>query len=366
MICSEMEGIGTTGSILVAPFRPEAAAMAGSFVPVPGSPNVDELDFSVSPNGILVYAAGTAGMDPTALVWVDRAGRPGPSDVILAGYLTPAISPDGRQLAATRIVEAGREELWRYDLETGTAARLGSATAVSNLPLWFPDGERILFNSLQPRPGLYWVSRDLGDTLSLLLPRGEHILVPGSFSAGGRILAYTELNPRTLGDLWTLSIDDGSTTPLLRTQFNERTPMFSPDGGWLAFASDISGRDEVYVQAFPGPGAPVQVSDRGGREPLWSRDGKEIFYRSEYAVMAVPVQTEGPFAAGRPTRLFEDSYAWEYKGRSNYDVGSDGRFVMVKTQAASSSIRLGILVNWLGELETLGSSGTEGERDGGP
>ncbi|MEJ2542356.1 MAG: hypothetical protein P8188_20745, partial [Gemmatimonadota bacterium] len=200
---------------------------------------------------------------------------------------------------------------------------------------------------------LYEVSPDLSGESALVLPRGEHILAPGSYSADGRTLVYTELNSRTLGDLWIVSLADGSVTPLLRSPANERSPTFSPDGQWLAFASDESGIDHVYVQAFPGPGPTIRISPDGGREPVWSRDGSELFYRYGDAMMAVPVSTEGSFAAGPPVRLFQDRYAPEYKGRSNYDVDPDGRFLMVEVQEGSGPLRLDVILNWFDELQDL-------------
>jgi serine/threonine-protein kinase len=353
MICAEMRGVWPTGNLLIAPLEPEQPARAGSFVSLSGSSALGEFDFATSNSGTLVYAAGGSGIERTAAVWVDRAGRSTPVEGNTYGYTTPSLSPDGKDLVVTRIVEAGREEVWLHDVETGTAARLSTKSYVSNLPLWSPDGERIVFNSLRRPPGLYQVSHDLPDSSALVLQRGQHILVPGSFSTGGRLLAYTELNNQTLGDLWTLSVDDGSVTPVARSPWNERTPAFSPDGRWLAFTSNESGVDQVYVQAYPGPGPPMQISTDGGREPVWSRDGTELFYRLADRMMAVPVQKEGSFAAGRPIELFEGSYASEYKGRSNYDVAPDGRFLMVEVEKGSEPVRLDVILDWFNELERL-------------
>lgn len=353
LVCADMRGVTPTGTLLAAPFDPGQPARSGSFVSLSGLSAHGQFDFAISSNGTLVYAAGASGVGKTAAVWVDRAGLSTRLEANVEGHLTPVLSPDGRRVAATRMVGAGREELWLYDLERGTAAQLSATSAISNLPVWSPDGERILFNSLLSPPGLYAVSPDLSGTPALLLAREEDILVPGSFSADGRILVYTELNSRTLGDLWTLSLVDGSVTPLLRSPANERSPAFSPDGRWLSFASDESGIDQVYVRAYPGPGPPIRVSTDGGREPVWSRDGSELFYRHEGAMMAVPVRTQGAFGSGRPIRLFEGRYATEYKGRSNYDVGPDGRFLMVELEEGSEGLRLGVILNWFDELERL-------------
>jgi serine/threonine-protein kinase len=353
VICAEMEGVRPTGTLLAAPFDPEHPAPVPSFVSLPGSSTLGEFDFAASQTGTLVYATAETGPGTTAAVWVDRGGRSTRPEGSVAGYQTPSLSPDGRLAVTTRIVEAGREEVWLHDLESGTAAQLSAASVIDNLPIWSPDGDRILFNSVRSPPGLYQGSPNLSDTSVLLLPRGQHILVPGSFSAGGRFLAYTELNNRTLGDVWMLSLDDGAVTPLLRSPANERTPVFSPDGRWLAFASDESGTDQVYVRAYPGPGPPMRISSDGGSEPVWSRDGTELFYRHGGTMMAAPVRTEGAFAAGRPIPLFEDRYATEYKGRPNYDVGPDGRFLMVEVEKGSEGARLEVVLNWFDELARL-------------
>jgi len=357
MICAEMRGVWPTGNLLIAPLDPEQPIRAGSFVSLSGSSAPGEFDFATSDSGTLVYATGGSGAGQTAAVWVDRTGSASPLAGNTYGYMTPSLSPDGKELVVARIVEAGREEVWLHDVETGTAARLSTTSYIDNLPLWWPDGERVVFNSLRRPPGLYQVSPDLRDSSALVLQRGRQILVPGSFSPDGRVLAYTELNDRTLGDLWTFSLDDGSVTPVVRSPWNERTPAFSPDGRWLAFASNESGVDQVYVQAYPGPGPPMQISTDGGREPVWSRDGTELFYRHTDRMMAVPVREEGSFVAGRPIELFEGPFASEYKGKSNYDVAPDGRFLMVQVEEGSEPVRLDVILNWFDELARPPSGG---------
>jgi len=145
VVCADMGGVWPTGTLLAAPFDPRRPALSGSFVSLSGSSGLGEFDFATSRTGTLVYATGGSGIGKTAAVWVDRAGRSTPLEGSADGYLTPSVSPDGRQAVATRIVEAGREELWLHDLENGTAAQLSAASGISNLPVWSPDGERILF-----------------------------------------------------------------------------------------------------------------------------------------------------------------------------------------------------------------------------
>ena len=190
---------------------------------------------------------------------------------------------------------------------------------------------------------------------------GEAARYPHSWSPDGRVLAFYERGANAMGgrDMWTLSLDDdGEPEPFLRTPFNERSPSFSPDGRYLAYTSDESGDDEIYIQTFPGPGAKVTVSRSGGHEPVWSRDGSELFFRNGRAVWAAAV-TPGASSHGldvsEPTLLFDGPYisrAIQTGGSQSYDVAPDGRFLMVKRDLSSSG-RLVVVLNWVEELKRL-------------
>ena len=187
---------------------------------------------------------------------------------------------------------------------------------------------------------------------------------PHSWSPDGQVIAFRDNDPTTGFDSWVLPLS-GERKPrvFLRTPFTDTGPKFSPDGRWLAYASDESGRLEIYVQPFPGPGAKTQISTDGGREPLWARNG-ELFYRNGNRVMAVetktqPVAQSAPssgqprFSAGAPQLLFEGPYDWGGPGTANYTVAPDGqRLVMVKAAGQeAAAAQINVVLNWFEELK---------------
>lgn len=350
LVCAEMEGLAPTGSFLAATFDPARPELRGSFVSVPRPAGLGTFDFASSRNGTLVFAGSPPLGERATLAAVDRDGRATTIANDVEYYRTPAVSPDGKRIAVTRIVEAGRHELWLYGVGSSTPSRLSTTGAVNNMPVWSPDGQRVVFNSVRPNPGLYSVAPESGAEATLLLAREKNIIVPASFSPDGTLLAVTEIDNRTLGNLWVLSLHDSSRTVILNTPANERSPMFSPGGDWIAYASDESGRDEIYVRPWPGPGAPVQVSTDGGREPAWSRDGDELFYRRGDSMIAVAVRTTPVFSADRPATLFDGPFATEYVGARHYDVFPDGRFLMVQFEPEPDPVRIEVVLNWFDEL----------------
>ena len=192
------------------------------------------------------------------------------------------------------------------------------------------------------------------------LTTSEYDQWPGSWSSDGKTVAFVEVHPDTGCDIAMLDVRSGRVTPFLNSQFNEKYPEFSPDGRWIAYTSDESKRDEVYVRPFPGPGMKQQVSSEGGSEPLWARNGKQLFYRWQDQVWVVDVRTDGGFATSKPRLLFEKpGYAHGYPIRG-YDLSLDGqRFLMVKLeQRKPTPVTEMILVqNWFEELKRLVPTG---------
>ena len=175
-----------------------------------------------------------------------------------------------------------------------------------------------------------------------------------SWSPDGQTLAFIEINPTTGYDIWMLRMSDRKAQPFLRTQFNESAPRFSPDGHWLAYISDESGRYEIYVQPYPGPGGKSQVSTEGGTEPVWNRNGRELFYRNGDKMMAVDIATQPSFVAGKPHLLFEGQYQPAPATLPNYDVSPDGqRFLMLKPneQGLAAPTQINVVLNWFEELK---------------
>ena len=185
--------------------------------------------------------------------------------------------------------------------------------------------------------------------------------MPGSWSPDGQLLAFSRSGPTTGSDIWVLNLKgERKPQPFLQTPANESGGMFSPDGRWLAYESDESARWEVYVQPFPGPGGKVQISTEGGVEPVWARNGRELFYRNGDKMIVAAVETKPTFAAAKPKLLFERHYeASTPPVLANYDVSLDGqRFLMIKAgEQESSATQLHVVLNWSDELSRLAPAG---------
>jgi eukaryotic-like serine/threonine-protein kinase len=189
-----------------------------------------------------------------------------------------------------------------------------------------------------------------------------------SFSPDGKYLAFDQYDRTSTdgGDIWVLPLrGDRQPRPVVKTAAPEGAAKFSPDGKWLLYSSMESGRPEIYVQAWPGPGAKIQISSDGGTDPMWRRDGREIFYRNETRMMAVPVGVGGSaFSAGKPQVLWtggdyfhglSSSCGWRGTSRTSYDVSADGeRFLMIKDADANLyATKIAVIVNWVEELKRM-------------
>jgi dipeptidyl aminopeptidase/acylaminoacyl peptidase len=193
------------------------------------------------------------------------------------------------------------------------------------------------------------------------LTTSEYLQAPNSWSPDGQLLAFIVVNPTTGRDIWVLRFSDRKAQPFLQTPLNETAPRFSPDGRWLAYvSSDESGRDEIYVQPYPGTGK-WQISTEGGTEPLWNRNGRELFYRSGDKMMGVEITTQPEFSAGTPKALFEGRYQ-PSPILNNYDVSPDGqRFLMLKPSETreAAPTQINVVLNWFEELKRRVPAGTK-------
>ena len=361
------------GNLMAVPFDPKRLTATGTAVPVVEgvlqSPSSGAVQYSFSATGSLVYVSGGIQSAQSKLVWISRTGAEQPLAAPVHTYVTPRLSPDGRQVAVT-IMES-ESQIWLYDLSRETLTRLTLEGNVNVGPVWSPDGKRIAFNS--NKEGLanaFWLLADGGGGLERL-NTSEYVQSPQSWSPDGQQLAFIEIKPNTPTEVWVLRMGDPSLRSgqapsagsaqvrkaqlfLQQTQFTEEAPQFSPDGRWLAYISDESGRREVYVQPYPGPGGKWQISTEGGREPVWNRNGRELFYRIGNKMMAVDISTQPSFAAGKPRMLFEGQFALARGTSPNYDVSLDGqRFLMVKPagQEQSAPSQINVVLNWFEELK---------------
>jgi serine/threonine-protein kinase len=370
------------GTVMAAPFDPSRLELTGAPVALVEGVmhSINQLNlgtdsgaahFSVSNRGALVYATGGIRPDPRRmLVWMDRNGSREPLPIPPGTYLGPRLAPVGKRVAVfTGLSRASR--VWTLDLETGAMTPVTTADERASQNVWAPHGDRIAFNS-QAQRGLFWKNAD-GTGIAERLTQSNYLHEPSAWSPDGKVLAFVENHPTTGPDIWGIDVSgsDRLPKPIVATASAERHPAFSSDGQWLAYSSNDSGRSEVYVQPFPGPGRRVPISTDSGSSPAWRADGKELYYVKQHvvggedrfriggpatvSVMAVRVHAgrEG-FSVGAPRKLFEGPFV--VGSGHSYDVTPDGqRFLMVEVlePLPEPATELILVTNWFEELRRL-------------
>jgi serine/threonine-protein kinase len=335
--------------LVAAPFDLDNPEPLGAAVPLPEEVRATSLyglaHFDFSLDGTLAYVPG--GLDAErSLVWVDRSGAVRLVTGKRRAYEDPRLSPDGRKIAVT-IKEEGTH-IWLHDMETDALMPLTSGLEEDQAPVWTPDGEALVHRRGLPS-SIFRVSADGGGEPERLTS-SPYDQWPGSWTKDGKALVYWEESTGSGFDIGLLRMNQEPTTEaLLQTSANERAAALSPDGRFLAYVSDESGRPEVYVRAFPGLGGKAQISNDGGLQPLWARDGREIFYRDGDRMMVIAVSNEPAFAAEKPAVLFEGRFSGPLFGNPQYDVAADGRgFLMLQEEFQT---RIHIVFNWFEELK---------------
>ena len=219
------------------------------------------------------------------------------------------------------------------------------------MPVWAPNGERVAYWNDHGETGIYWRKTDGADPELLL--KSTYVAFPESFSPDGSALVYTDSDPQTQGDIWLLPLQ-GERAPraLVKTRFHEWGARVSPDGRWLAYTSDESGRREVYVQTFPEPGSRRQVSTDGGSAPGWARSGRELFFRSDSRLMAVGVNPVTG-ATEKPRLLFDvPGFTDQMEFTARYDVAPDGQsFIVITDTPRPPLTKINVVLNWFEELK---------------
>jgi Tol biopolymer transport system component len=342
------------GSLFAAPFDLKRLELTGPAVSVLDglmilSPYNSPL-FGVSGGGTLAYAPGSPPRH--TLVWVDLQGKVEPLASEPRGYEEPRLSPDGNRIAVT--IRADNPDIWILDISRGSSARLTFEAGEDETPIWTPDGRKVTYSADRAgRPRAVYSKPSDGSGSEERLFEGETHAHVSSWSPDGKTLVYAEFGPVFSGDIWVLTLGEKmERRPWLHTPFNERGPRLSPDGRWLAYISNESGRDEVYVQPFPGPGGKWQISVSGGTEPVWSHTGGEIFFRSGDKMMAVSVASGGSFSAETPRVLFEGRFVPSRRGDAAYDVSSDDRrFLMLQRDLQSVATHLNVILNFSEDLK---------------
>jgi eukaryotic-like serine/threonine-protein kinase len=307
--------------------------------------------FDASNTGDLVVVPGDPRRLERRLVWVTRDGRVAPLPAPVRPYAgTVAISPDGR-FAAVDVLEESIN-IWIYDFLRATLTPLIKGNGSSQVPRWTPDGTRLVYRGTRMGFRHLWWAPVSQPTAEERLTDGERVGTPSSWSNDGKLLFYG-----TDGDIWMLPVDgDRKPRPVLQSPVDESHPRLSRDGRWLAYASNVSGRTEVFVQPFPGPGPRVQISTDFGTEPIWSPDGRELFYLAgDTRLMAVDITTSPTFKVGLPRVLSEGRYMYNSNHAAGYDVSPDGRrFLRVQPlHPDPPTNQINVVLNWFEELRRV-------------
>jgi len=346
------------GNILAQRFDPGRLQLTGE--PVLLAEQVAEwgasgyFPFSVSENGVLAWLTGAAA-NLTELVWFDAAGRRLETVGEPADHSNPALSPDEKRLAVgIRDPATRKRDIWVFDLARGFRMRFTFDPADDFNPTWSPDGSQIAWSSDRKGVRNLYVKPSSGAGEDQLLLESGADKSAYHWSADGRFLFFSQVDPKTGSDIYALPMTPGTERkplPVIRGQFIQDMARLSPDGKFLAYRSNESGRNELYVQSFPPVGGKWQVSTSGGVEPWWRQDGRELFYLSGGKLMAVPVKTEGAqFEAGLPRVLFEVRLPALLRNR--YVVSSGGqRFLVNALVEQAQQGRITVLVNWPAALQ---------------
>ena len=356
-------GRGT--NLMMVGFNPEKLTVSGNAIPV-----LQDLDlrsgfsgfsaiyaasqYDVSRNGTLVYIRGNQQTTENKLVWAEHDVKPQPFPLKPNVYESPRFSPDGKQLALT--VRLPDIDVWIYDFDRGALRRMTFAPGEDELPVWSPDGKRIAFAS-NGRQQAFVIPADASGQEESLMKNDTHFHLQ-SWSPDGKLIAFERLGTSGRWEIWMLPMEgERKPYPYLQGQFQEQHPAISPDGKWLAYTSTESGRREVYVQRFPGPGEKVQVSTDGGAYPVWSRDGHRLIYESSDALWAVDVTRSPAFRAGKAHVLYQGQI-WNEAAGPNYALSPDGkRFVVVERSKDTAEANINVVLNWNEELRRLAGSG---------
>ncbi len=354
---------GQANDLVAVPFDPESLQMRG--VPVSVLSSVHSTPrgaaYAAFTEAGAAFYAETVSLGQRQAVWVDRQGTVSPIDPLATRFGAGLqLSPDSRRLAFSESAPEG-PQLVVHDFQTADTFQVTFGTGGNIYPVWSPDGTRLAFASNRAGPvyQLHVLDVDGGGEPMLLLDT-TGVSLPISWSSGGETLFYYyyDTGAETGRDIHAYSFSDDRAVPIRPTPADERAPVVSPDGQWIAYLSDESGRFEVYVLSYPDLEVRRQVSRGGAAEPAWSPTGDELYYRSSnQTMMAVAFQATPTLAIGSPQVLFEDAFVREEFLTFAYDVGADGRFLMVTEGGdAETTVNLQVVLGFADEVDRLVSA----------
>lgn len=351
------------GTLLAYAFDPARVEITGDPTPVAEriryESGLARGAFTVSGNGTLIY--GDIDRSTTQLTWFDRSGKALGDVSGSIAFGQPSLSPDEKTVAVERVDPVTQDQdLWLIDMPRNIPSRFTSQpNNITFMPVWSPDGARIVFASARGTPPNLYYKASTGVGGEELLFKSTSNNQPTDWSDDGRFIVYAGMDPKTQWDLWLMPMSGTEVqrkpVPFLQTEFNEHLGRISPDGRWIAYASDESGTNEVYVRTFPVSGAKRRISVNGGNEPKWRSDGKELFYlAADGRLMAVGVKPGPDLEIGSPTPLFKARMGptRNFGYDVNYTVTRDGRRFLISTltEASESSPATTVILNWYAAL----------------
>lgn len=351
-------------TLMAQPFDPKGLKTTGEMFPVAEklgvAANASYAGFTASWTGHLAYRSGNP-FENRQLIWVNRAGNQLGTATQSARLYGGELSPDGKQIASAIVQDTGDTDIWLQDVTRGVISRFTFGPGARYVPVWSPDSMRIAFTTYTSGIGYTLRAKAANGAGAEESLAGPGVMVlPNDWSPDGKFIVYSQFSEKTNDDLWLLPMQgDRKPIPYLLTPFNESEARFSPDGNWLAYMSDESGRMEVYVQTFPASGRKWQISSAGARFPKWSHDGRELFYISaDQKLMSVPVKLgaagSGSFEAGVPVPLFDVASVPANTRRYSYQPTADGRRFLLSAPATgedSQAPPITVELNWQAGLK---------------
>ncbi len=366
---SEAQGLGTTGSrvqyaepgfllyvredtLVAHPFDADALAFTGEPIPIGEGLGVEGTglaSFSVSRTGVLAFRAGQG--RGHQYLWVDRDGKETPVMDETAQFRDAWLSPDGTRLVYEAPSAEG-SDLWIRDLRRGVSSRFTFDPAMDLCPVWSPDGRQIVYTIRKDgTSNLYLKDASGAREPELLLATNEEKFA-SDWTSTGHIIFGSRSSSEGGFDVWALPVSgDRKPFPLVKTRFNDLFATVSPDGKYLTWFSNESGAFQVYVQEFPEPRSKWQVSANGGRQPFWSANGRELYFRDALnSILAAPVETGPEFKAGIPQKLFETRFA-ATQVRGHFRPAPDGRFLVLAPAGTEQSVPTSVVLNWTAAIQ---------------
>jgi len=362
------------GTLFAAPFDLDRLELTGPPVPmlegVQASPGTGAVQFAASAGGTLVYLMGGERALEAPVVWMDRSGKTTLLRDMPTDWSNPSFSPDGNQLAMDVSTAGGTPDVWIYEWMRDTSTKV-TFDGVNVRPVWTPDGRRIVFSSTRSSgvANLFWQRAD-GSGEVMRLGESKNVQLAGSWHPSGKLLVFSEQDPKTGWDILTVPVDGddksgwkiGKPSVFLNGPSNEQEPMFSPDGRWLAYTSNESGRAQVYVRPFPGPGERRQISNEGGLFPAWSGKRPELFYRDSISalMMVVPYSAAGDSFRADKARVWSPTPTFPRPRLRPFALHPDGERIAIAaagptTGAPTKQDKVVFVFNFFDELRRLAS-----------